>query len=71
MIKSKLLSLIQGIQQEEHKKLRDFILSPYFNKRPELVKLYDYIIQLYPDYDEAHLERKRVYEHIFPSDNYN
>ena len=71
MFKSKLFVLIRNLKKEEHKRVRNFIVSPYFNRKPELVKLYDYIIRLYPNFPSKKLDRKEVYKELFPAKGYD
>lgn len=71
MHKSKLLDLIRGLDKEELRLFRLFILSPYFNKRSELLDLYDYIINLAPDFSEDLLKREYVYQSLYPEKEYN
>lgn len=71
MKKSKLLDLIKGLNKEELKSLRDFLVSPYFNKKEELVVLYDYILKLNPDTSDELLDRVYVFGQLYPKKIYN
>ncbi len=66
MYKSKLMDLIKSMSKAEISDFSDFINSPYFNKKKELVVLFEYIKSTMPYYDHAKLKKETVYKTMFP-----
>lgn len=58
---SKLLALIQGFEKEDFRAFSDFIRSPYFNKREELVVLYEYLKKCAPNFSSKKITREQVF----------
>ncbi len=68
---SKLISLFSTFEKKEWRRFREFLESPYFNKRKDIVKLYQYIASLAPDFPEAKLNNAFVFKKIFPTQPYD
>lgn len=69
MLNKKLLELLKCLDPTLHKKLRLFLLSPYFNKgsRAELlVRLYDHITGYECDENRPELAKDEVFHRFFP-----
>lgn len=66
MKRSKLLLLLKTLSPEECNRLKDYIRSPYFNKDERLIRLFDYFFRLYPDFNDAELEKEAVFKSVFP-----
>lgn len=67
MTNSKLLHLCKSLRNEEHRWLRDFAQSPYFNKNPLVTKLVLYLVkQATRGYPESALRVAVVWGHIYP-----
>jgi len=62
---SKLISLFSTFEKKEWRRFREFLESPYFNKRKDIVKLYQYIASLAPDFPEAKLNNAFVFKKYF------
>jgi len=71
MKKSKLVELLKTFNQKEWRAFVDFTNSPYFNKKKELVDLLSYLRQLsQKDFPEVFIERRKVFETLFPQESY-
>lgn len=71
MKKSKLIDLLSSFSKAEFKSFRDFIASPYFNKREELIPFYDYLLKYAPTFAENKVDRRKVYKALHPDIPYN
>ncbi len=61
----KLIKLLKTFSQAEYKKFRDFVRSPYFNKNKNVIKLNEKLSKFYPAFDDAELDEKNLYRHVF------
>lgn len=68
---SALIKLLQTFSNKEIKELRDFLDSPYFNKRKGAVKLFDIIKKFHPDFDSDKISKENVIKKLFPGKKYN
>lgn len=67
MQKASFFSLFDRLSYKERKAFRLFLSSPYFNRRAELVSLFDLIND-----SEGHLlDKERVYKRIFDTEDYD
>jgi len=71
MIKSILIDLLSKFSQKEIREFGEFVHSPFFNKNEGVTKLFDYIRNQYPGFDEKCIEKSYVYGKIFPGAEYN
>lgn len=71
MIKSTLLDLIRTFSEEELSKLEDFIKSPYFNKKENLINLFLELKNNYPDFSKENIKREVVWKKLYPDKNFN
>lgn len=71
MEQSKLIELLKTFTASELLAFRDFVASPYFNKREELVLLYAYLKKAAADgYPEGRLTRERLFAAAFPGEDF-
>jgi hypothetical protein len=68
---SKLIDLLKVFSPEEMEEFGDFVSSPYFNKREELIPFYLYLRSLAPEWKEEALEKKSVFRNVFPYEQYD
>lgn len=71
MQKQKVILALRRLEPEETSRLRDFVASPFFNKREELLHLLDYLLSFAPDFSHASLKKEKVFQAIFPNTPYN
>jgi hypothetical protein len=66
---SKLIELLKTFTASELLAFRDFVASPYFNKREELVLLYAYLKKVAAEgYPEVRITRERLFAAAFPGE---
>jgi hypothetical protein len=68
MLNKKLLEVLQALSRAEHKKLRLFLRSPYFNSASNadlMLQLYDYLGKYNFEENHALLQKKVVFEFFF------
>lgn len=71
MKKSKVIQLLSAFKKEEFTQLREFLVSPYFNKSKQIVKLFDVLIKFAPEYDEDKIAKEKIYRKVFGNSKFN
>lgn len=71
MKNSKLIHLLSAFSREEMESFDDFLRSPFFNQREDLVQLFGYIKNLFPDFHEAGLDKEKVFLSAFPGEPFD
>lgn len=71
MLKSSLLEILRTFTKQELIKFVDFVMSPYFNKKENVTKLFLEIKKYAPDFKNENLEKETIWEKIFPGKKYN
>jgi len=71
MVTSKIILLLRRLNKKELLGFRDFLSSPYFNKKNKLVQLYDKLIKHAPEFDEKKIKKAQIYESLYPGSAYN
>jgi len=67
MINTSLIRVLKSFDEQELKDFKLFLLSPYFNKKKEMVAFGSYLIKQAPAFDqEKKLARIYVYRQVFP-----
>ena len=66
MENSKLISILRCLNSKQIKQFADFVRSPYFNKKEEVVKLYETLSRYYPQFDAAAVDKERIFAATFP-----
>jgi hypothetical protein len=59
-----LIKLLKTFTPKEIKKFSEFLLSPYFNKNKNVIKLYELLRKAYPDFEK--LSKEKLFAKIFP-----
>ncbi len=70
MFKNELIPLFKSFSEEEVRKFRSFVSSPYFNKNKKAVTLYDELIKSYPEFDspeDSGLNREKLFSRLYPN----
>lgn len=70
MKKSKVVRLLQSCDRSELAALAQFLASPYYNEDENTTRLFHYLYSFYPDFNAAALDKKKVFQHIFPDQVY-
>ncbi len=71
MKKSKLIDILSTFEKEDKKQFLDFIMSPFFNKKEELITFYKIIIKYYPEFPLHKVDRQYIYKKMYPNTDYN
>lgn len=72
MKNSKLISLLKSFSENEIKEFRKFIDSPFFNKEGKYVlRFYNEVRKYYPEFTNSNLERKNIFEKLYPGKFYD
>lgn len=69
--KNKLITLLSTFSKKEMTRFLEFVQSPYFNKRKDVVYLIQYLHNIYPNFTPKKCEQKKVFQHIYPTKTYN
>ncbi|MBV6477579.1 MAG: hypothetical protein HGGPFJEG_00318 [Ignavibacteria bacterium] len=71
MLKSSLVEIIRTFSKQELIKFEDFVRSPFFNKKENVVKLFLVIKNNLPGKNDPILEKETVWMKLFPDKEYN
>lgn len=71
MKKSKLITYLMTFQKEEFKLFEQFVASPYFNTKQELVDFYKILQKYLPDFPEKKVTKTAIYKTLYPNKSYN
>lgn len=71
MISTNITDILKTFSEDEIKKFRTYISSPYFNKNKNVNAFFDQIIKHYPDFRSDKLSKTIVYKKIFGKEKYN
>lgn len=71
MIASKLIQIFRSLSEEEVKLFQDFVSSPYYNKKQELITFTAYFLSIYPKFNEKTLNKQLIYNYLYPDQAYN
>jgi hypothetical protein len=67
MIKSDLIQIFKKLTKQDRRALRQFVRSPYFNRRAEVISLYDYMDK-HLDTTHPNWDKEAVFKIIFPAE---
>ena len=68
---TRFIKLIRTFSKEELKSFDKFLQSPYLKPARDTTELFYYISKFYPDYDNAKLEKEKVFKSLFKNESYN
>lgn len=71
MLKSNALEIIKSFTKQEIAEFKDFLQSPFFNKKSAIIKLFSEIEKFYPDYDNPNLEKETLWAKLYPAKEFN
>jgi hypothetical protein len=66
MIQLKALKILSSLNKEEFESFGKFIISPYFNRSNDLIKLFNNIKKYYPEFTHAKLQFESLYKKLYP-----
>ena len=65
MINSKLIELVSKIPKRQFKRLQEFLESPYFNKRNDLIALYHFLASFQFDFESERLTKANAFAYVY------
>lgn len=68
---SALIKILGTYTPEEIKDFDEFVRSMYFNKNKNVAKLYGYLKNQYPEFNEKKILKENVYKKIYPGRKYS
>lgn len=71
MYKSTIIDIFRSFNKADIKEFGVFIQSPFFNTNQSVVKLYEQIKKLYPEFEENLSDKKLLFERAFGKIKYN
>lgn len=71
MKKSKFVEIVSSLTSKEYDAFKMYMEKIPSKKDAPFIKLYKYIINFYPDFTEADIERKKVYTKVFKGEAFN
>jgi hypothetical protein len=71
MHNSSLIKLLQIFSKKEIHELKEFLASPFFNKRKSVIKLFEIIIKYHPGFHSEAILKEKVFSKLFPDKKYN
>ena len=71
MLKSSLLEILRTFSKQELIKFENFVRSPYFNKKENVVNLFLAVKKNAPSFSDGSLEKEKVWNKLFPGKDYN
>lgn len=66
MYKSKPVIILSTFSKRELKLFEEYILSPFFNKKAEVITLFNLLKKQYPHFKEQQLEKQKIFKKVFP-----
>ncbi|MBE2217551.1 MAG: hypothetical protein IAE90_05070 [Ignavibacteria bacterium] len=71
MEKSTLIEILRTFSTAELASFGDFAASPYFNKKSNVLKLYECLKTFSPEYPAEKIAKEEIWKKIFPGKKYN
>lgn len=71
MNNSSLIKLLQAFSKKEISELKEFLASPFFNKRQSVIKLFNIISKYHPEFKSEVISKEKIFEKLFPGKKYN
>jgi len=68
---TKIIRLIGRFTEEELKSFEKFLRSPYFNTNESVLKLYYYLLDFAPEFEEEQMSHEAAYAYIYPAKDFN
>lgn len=71
MLNSNLIKVLGNLSKDELKSFEDFVLSPYFNKKPTVVTLLKELKKYHPAFNDESLTKESMYEKLYKGKAFN
>lgn len=67
----KAFRILSSLNKEEYTEFEKFVLSPFFNRSKDLIKLFSIVKKFYPEFSSSELEYQKIYKNIYPGKQFN
>lgn len=67
----KIFQLLAVLSKAELKLLRKAVQSPLYNTNPTVIRLFEVLRPLHPNFDDALKARQKLFKKLFPAEEYN
>lgn len=71
MINSKLIRLIKALSKVELQGLKIFLSSPFFNTNPSIIKFYEILLKIYPNFKPNNTSKEHLHQLVYPDKPFN
>lgn len=71
MVNCHFVDILKTLNPNELPRFRDFLDSPFFNKRKKIVKLFDVMKDYYPFFTDINFTRESIFEKVYPGEQFN
>ncbi len=71
MEKSKVVHLLRSLDASELESLERFVDSPYYNQEEPVLRLFRLLKRFYPAFEAPELNKKSVFQKVFPGQTYD
>lgn len=71
MKNTKIVSVLRSFSQQEVKKFRDFVKSPYYNKNKNVIQLNEALLKFYPEFSSDKLTEEHLYILVFGKEKFD
>lgn len=65
MLNSKIIDIFKSFSEDEIKKFREFLNSPFHNKNKKAISLFEILSKYHPHYQNKNLIKENLYQQIF------
>ena len=65
MQKTKLVEVIQGLNDKEIKRFDEYVNSPFFNKNDKVIELLKFLRKYHPNFDNSRFTKENAYKAVF------
>ena len=69
--KSRIILLITTLSSLEMKRFNRFLQSKYFNKNPDLIKLFEVLYKYYPEFNSTQFTEQYIFKQVYGKGRYN
>ncbi|MGK0389038.1 MAG: hypothetical protein ACI94Y_001772 [Maribacter sp.] len=66
MLNSKIILLLQSFSSQEFREFSKFLYSPFFNKKKEVILMYEVLKKASPDFDQHKIGRHFIMKKVYP-----
>ncbi|HWA05519.1 MAG TPA: hypothetical protein VG961_03150 [Ignavibacteria bacterium] len=70
MKNTKLIKLLQTFSAAEVRKFKEFVISPYYNKNKNVIRLNEVLLKFHPDFDSKSFTDENIYISVFGKSDY-